>query len=157
MISAPELGFKTRKSTQNALLYIKDKILTNVKTKLTQLAFPLIKKKTFNSVQHDLLLEMLNNFCDPAFLLMKNYLSKGCQYVSLNRLQYKRLTIKYGVPQRSILGSLLFLVYIIGISNIPGSPDLVTHVVDTNTFFSDIAASYLEKAEINIWLYSLCG
>ena len=71
-------------------------------------------KKTFDTVDHAILLDKLDRlgFRGKFHLLLKDYLSKRYQYVETNGKQSKMLEIKCAVPQGSILGPLLFLLYI---------------------------------------------
>ena len=73
----------------------------------------LIFKKAFDTVDHAILLDKLDrlSFRGKFHLLLKDYLSKRYQYVETNRKQSKMLEIKCAVPQGSILGPLLFLLY----------------------------------------------
>ena len=71
-------------------------------------------KKAFDTVDHSILLDKLDRlgFRGKFYLLLKDYLSKRYQYVETNGKESKMLEIKCGLPQGSILGTLLFLLYI---------------------------------------------
>ena len=71
--------------------------------------------KAFDTVDHSILIEKLQCYGirGLALLWIKNYLNNRKQYVSYNGVKSNLLTIKYGVPQGSILGPLLFLLYIL--------------------------------------------
>ena len=74
---------------------------------------------------------------------LKNYLSIRSQYVILNNAQSTTLSVDYGVPQGSVLGPLLFLIYINDIGNIPNLPAYPKIFADDTNIF--INASSLIK------------
>ena len=78
-------------------------------------------KKAFDSVPHQALLNKLNKLCVPAtiFHWLTDYLSCRFQRVVLNGSCSTWLPVKSGVPQGSILGPLLFLLYLNDIASLP--------------------------------------
>lgn len=71
-------------------------------------------RKAFDTVPHDLLLYKLSSLCiHPAIVdWIKNYLSERTQHVMINGIRSTGITVTSGVPQGSVLGPLLFLIYI---------------------------------------------
>ena len=69
--------------------------------------------KAFESVDHDLLLSKLNAYGIDldAFQLLRSYLSKGRQRVTVNSTFSDWKEIKFGVPQGLIRGPILFNIY----------------------------------------------
>ena len=59
-----------------------------------------------------LITDDFNGINGNAFQLIKSFLHKKCQRVILNGQSSRSLSIRAGVPQGSVLGSLFFLIYI---------------------------------------------
>ena len=76
-------------------------------------------RKAFDTVSHPILLSKLYHYgiCGPAFSLLESYLSYRYQFVSLNNCHSSSKPINIGVYQGSILGPLLFLIYVNDHSN----------------------------------------
>ena len=70
--------------------------------------------KAFDTIDHTILLKKLNHYGvrGTSHNLVSSYLKNRFQYVKINDYDSDKLEIKYGVPQGSILGPLLFLLYI---------------------------------------------
>ena len=73
--------------------------------------------KAFDTIDHGNLLVKLDRYGirGNANCLIKSYLSNRVQYTEIHDEKSDPLTIKYGVPQGSVLGPLLFLLYTIGL------------------------------------------
>ncbi len=70
--------------------------------------------KGFDTLYHKILLEMLNYYSiiGVAYRLMESYITNGKQYVDIDDVQSEMLTVTTRVPQGSILGPLLFIIYL---------------------------------------------
>lgn len=94
-------------------------------------------KKAFDCVQHSILLKKLL-FCGVSDVALLTFLASRTRYITINGVWSDLQHIRYGVPQRSILGPILLLLYISGIVNIHGSSNIVLYADDTNIFFSGV-------------------
>ena len=84
--------------------------------------------KAFDCLSHSILLDKLRFYGinEMAYNLMKNYLENRKQFVQLDSSCSKMKSIDKGVPQSSILGPLLFLIYI---NDIPNSSNILNFLM----------------------------
>ena len=94
-------------------------------------------KKAFDTVNHSILLDKLSYYGIRGIPLawLSSYLSNRQQYVLVNDCSSSYNTIKCGVPQGSVLGPLLFLIYINDLFNSSHQLSFILFADDTNIFF----------------------
>ena len=109
--------------------------------------------KAFDTVNHKILLDKLYHYdiTDNALQWFQSYLTERQQFVTYNGVSSHKKTIKCGVPQDSILGPLLFLVYINNLYHICKKPIPILFADDTNLFFRGTDLKLMES-EINTGL-----
>ena len=103
--------------------------------------------KAFDTVNHAISLSKLEHYGVRGCSLewFRSYLSDRNQYVSVNGSNSKFLTITCGVPQGSVLGPLLFFIYINDLANTSEKLKFYLFADDTNIYFESSALSNLIK------------
>ena len=142
-----QFGFRAGCSTIHSLISITETINKTIEQNKFGCGVFIDLKKAFDTVNHDILLLKLEHYGirDNALNWFKSYLSEREQFVSLNGSDSIKKTITCGVPQGSVLGPLLFLLYINDLPNISNKLKFFLFADDTNIYFEDTALSNIEK------------
>ena len=114
ILTTKQFGFRKGISTQDGINELVSNIYTALeKNEYTGAVF-LDLSKAFDTVSHKILLKKLEHYGirGLTYLLLSSYLSNRKQYVSINGNKSQEKEISIGVPQGSVLGPLLFLIYI---------------------------------------------
>lgn len=113
-INPNQYGFLRNTGTTNALNNVTDKILKLIDDGYAVIATFIDLTKAFDTVDHNILLKKLeiNGIRGLAHKLLKDYLSNRTQSVRINNDTSQDRSVKIGVPQGTVLGPLLFLIYI---------------------------------------------
>ena len=109
-----QFGFRKKHSTIHALLDLTEDIRHALDDNSFAVGIFIDLQKAFDTVDHKILLRKLDYYGirGSANNWFKSYLKDRKQYVSINGYDSSTDIMKFGVPQGSVLGPLLFLIYI---------------------------------------------
>ena len=155
-----QFGFQKLKSTSMAILDVRSELVDAIENKKFSCCIFLDFAKAFDTVNHEILLKKLEHYGIRGVVLdwFRSYLTNRTQRVFVDGKLSEYNHNYHGVPQGSVLGPLLFLLYI---NDIPHSSQIMTfhlYADDTSIFFSHENLSNLESivnaelAKISDWL-----
>ena len=138
ILSDSQFGFREKHSTSHAILQLLDKISNSIDDSSHTLGIFLDLSKAFDTVNHKILLSKLAHYGIRGIALewFRSYLTKRHQFVSINGCVSSLAEISHGVPQGSILGPLLFSIYI---NDFDKSSNLLSFILfadDSNLFYT---------------------
>ena len=136
LIHRYKYGFRKHHSTEYAALHIVDYLYYTLDLKKIPINLYSDLSKAFDSLSHEILLRKLQHYgiCGAAINLMASYLKNRKHFVQFDGYKSDTKTICNGVPQGSILGPLLFLVYINDFPNASKVFNFLMYADDTTLY-----------------------
>ena len=154
-----QYGFRKERSTSMAITQLIEELTNANEDKKFTIGVFIDLKKAFDTIDHELLLRKLEHYGirGVAHSWLKSYLELRKQFVNVNDCNSDLLNVTCGVPQGSILGPKLFILYINDICNVSDILHFVLFADDTNIFCSGKDMKKLCKTvsialeNLNVW------
>lgn len=162
ILAKEQFGFRPRRSTDAALIHITDNILTCMDSgQITGAAF-LDLSKAFDTVNHELLLQKLTHagLSNNTVTWFRSYLTNRSIFTMVDNKRSSAMQVPIGVPQGSILGPLLFILFVNDLPQCLKSCNVMLYADDTVIYYSSSMISDVESklnadlANITDWFNS---
>ena len=162
LLYSSQYGFRKKHSTEMAAIELTDRLMKDVENGHIPVAVFLDLSKAFDTLDHQILTYKLKyyGFDEAAVNLMQSYLTDRKQYVEINGVASEKKDLTMGVPQGSILGPLLFIIYMNDINEASNIFNFILYADDstlqsklqTHTYENEAAVINVELAKIANWL-----
>ena len=138
LITQEQSGFRKYRSTQDAVLQLNDDIFRSLNNSEYIGATYIDYKKAFDTISHDKLIAKLPHygFSPKVTDWFKSYLSARVQKTIANGVHSDWESISFGVPQGSILGPILFILYVNDLSSLHMTCKILQYADDTVLYTS---------------------
>ena len=114
-----QFGFRKKHSASHGITHLNEQVTKKLESKKISAVLFMDLKSAFDTVDHNILIKKLDHygFRNNVLDLLTSYLTNRKQFVKSGEIESCLLAVLCGVPQGSVLGSLLFIFYISDIVN----------------------------------------
>ena len=166
LLANQQYGFRPNRSTELAALELMDRNINFMNQSLCPVNIYLDLSKAFDSLKYDILMSKLKFYGlqSKALQLLKSYLSDRSQYVQIDNVKSNPHSVSCGIPQGSVMGPLLFNIFINDIINATTKFTLIMYADDTTlvSHLENFGTTNIEIereinkeiSKVNTWLLS---
>ena len=146
-----QFGFRKKHSTNHALIDITENIRQTLDKGKYACGIFIDLQKAFDTVNHNILTSKMHHYGIRGIAndWFKSYLSDRSQFVSIQGFESETEKVKHGVPQGSVLGPLLFLLYINDLHTCIKYSKVYHFADDTNLLNTNSSPKQMQK-QVNI-------
>lgn len=147
LVCKEQFGFVHGKNTTDAMIDFSSKVISALDNKYKAVGVFLDLQKAFNCLRHDILFDRLYNLGIRGVPLdwLKSFLISRTQRVQVNGVYSNNVQINYGIPQGTVLGPIIFILYTNSITKSLNNLILTMYADDMAVLFKNNVLTDLER------------